>query len=282
MEIDWVGRRVLATLSLLISFQIGQPQNMINMTSTSDLSSALATLSVGCGDTALFSLASLPKEIIIGIAECLCHESLVQLGATCSPLRQIVSNDLNSHWKALHDKRWRSGKRFRFTGPPSQRPRGGVTIVHEDIDWKAEFIRRVALDKMLKLRANNMRQEWIEDPNEKELVMSIDEVLASPDAGKIIVQTNIDYAADCKQDELGKTIKMIALLCKKGKVSPSDIMAAMADVVEFIDSFACDNPRIYDYVGDMFTEFANVNALSVDWLCVTTSKVMDNSCKPKR
>ncbi|KAL7531385.1 hypothetical protein ACHAXR_005262, partial [Thalassiosira sp. AJA248-18] len=133
----------------------------------------------------------------------------------------------------------------------------------------------------LKLRANNMRQEWITDPNEKELLMSIDEVLASPDASKIIVQTNLDYAADCKEAELEKIIKMIVALYKNRRVAISDIEVAMTDIVEFIDSFACDNPRIFDYVGDMFTYFANVNALTVDWLCNTTSKVADEGCKPK-
>ena len=96
--------------------------------------------------------------------------------------------------------------------------------------------------------------------------MSIDEVSHSPNASKIIVQTNIDYAADCKASELKAVIEMIVVLYESGKVSKSDIETAMADLVEFIDSFACDNPRIYDYVGDMFCAFANKNVLTVAWL----------------
>lgn len=111
--------------------------------------------------------------------------------------------------------------------------------------------------------------------------MSMDEVLASPNAAKIIVRTNIDYAADCKASELEKIITMIVALYKNRKVGDSEIVTAMADMIEFIDSFACDNPRIYDYVGDMFAQFANINALTVDWLSDTTSKVGDASCKPK-
>lgn len=159
---------------LLISFQIGQSSrhHVITMTSNLDLSSALTTLSVGPGDIALFSLASMPKEIIIGIAEFLCHESLVQLGATCSFIQQIVSTDLNSHWKLLHDKRWSSGKLLRFTGPPSQRPRDGVIIVDEGMDWKAEFIRRVALDKNVPLR--------------------LAQLAAEPDVGDLLVKDGAD------------------------------------------------------------------------------------------
>merc|ERR1712029_207970 len=126
-----------------------------------------------------------------------------------------------------------------------------------------------------------MRQEWVESADEKELIMSMDEVLATPDAGKVIVQINVDYMADCKVSELPKTIDMIVILHKKGKISDSDIVSAMSGLVEFIDSFACDNPRIYDFVGDMFCHFANINALTVDWLCDSTAKVMDDNCKSK-
>merc|ERR1712032_690886 len=73
----------------------------------------------------------------------------------------------------------------------------------------------------------------------------------------------------------------ISTLHSKGKISGGDIVSAMSDLVEFIDSFACDNPRIYDYVGDMFCEFANINALTVDWLCACTAKVMGDGCKTK-
>ena len=136
-------------------------------------------------------------------------------------------------------------------------------------------------EEKLKLRANNMRIEWIEDPNEKELIMSIDEVLSTPNAAKTIVQVNINYCADCKQSELGKIVEMICVLVKKQKLSPSDVVPAMTDMVEFSDSFMHDNPRIFDYVGDMFAQFANINILSVDWLCDATAKVNEESCKPK-
>jgi len=111
--------------------------------------------------------------------------------------------------------------------------------------------------------------------------MSIDEVLASPNASKIIVGANIDFAADCKPAELESTTKMLVALYKNEKVTQSDIDAAMTDMVEFIDSFACDNPRIYEYVGDLFCAFINMGALTIKWLCDVTSRVSDASCKPK-
>ena len=139
----------------------------------------------------------------------------------------------------------------------------------------------VFTEEKLKIRANSMRQEWMESRDKKELEISIDETSASPNASKIIVQTNIDYAADCKEAELKAIIEMIEHLFRAGKVSKSDIVSAMADLVEFIDSFACDNPQIYSYVGEMFCTFANMQALTVAWLADCTSKVMEENCKPK-
>merc|ERR1712087_376110 len=104
---------------------------------------------------------------------------------------------------------------------------------------------------------------------------------AAPDAGKVIVATNIDFCADCKPAQLESTIKMIVALHKARKVTNADIEAAMTDMVEFIDSFMHDNPRIFDYVGDMFCSFANNNILTTGWLCDVTSRVMENSCKQK-
>lgn len=140
---------------------------------------------------------------------------------------------------------------------------------------------QVLSEEKLKIWANNMRQKFMQSKDKNELIMSIEEVLPSPNASKIIVATNVDYAADCKASELKSIIEMFEHLYRSGMVTKSDIEFAMADLVEFIDSFACDNPRIYDYVGDMFCSFANMQALTVAWLADCTSKVMDDSSKPK-
>lgn len=133
----------------------------------------------------------------------------------------------------------------------------------------------------LKLRATNMLKEWIQDSNESELMMSIDEVLATPNAGKMIVQTIIDYSADCKTSELKLIIDLIMVLHRNKKVSSPDIEVAMADIVEFIDSFACDNPQVFHYVGEMFSVFASGKILTFAWLCNCTSRVMGDDYKAK-
>jgi translation initiation factor 4G len=134
----------------------------------------------------------------------------------------------------------------------------------------------------LKLRANNMRKEWLQSKDEKELYLTADELLVTPGAGQTIAQVNIDYAAaDCKAAELKPIIDMMVHLHKNKKISTPDIESAMADLVEFIDSFACDNPQVFHYVGELFCAFANDNILTVDWLCDNANKIMGDEFKYK-
>ena len=138
-------------------------------------------------------------------------------------------------------------------------------------------------EEKLKLRVNNMRKEWLQSKDDKELYLTADELLViTPDAGRTITQVNIDYAAaDCKAAELRPIIEMMVHLHNKKKVSTTDIESAMADVIEFIDSFACDNPRVFHYVGELFSAFANENILTVDWLCDNANRVMGDEFKYK-
>ena len=137
-------------------------------------------------------------------------------------------------------------------------------------------------EEKLKLRVNNMRKEWLQSKDEKELYLTADELLVTPGAGQTITQVNIDYAAaDCKAAELNPIIEMMVHLYKNKKVSTPDIESAMADLVEFIDSFACDNPQVFHFVGELFCAFANENILSVDWLCNNADKVMGDEFKYK-
>ena len=135
----------------------------------------------------------------------------------------------------------------------------------------SELSSELATHKKITHCAISMRQEWIEVPSEKRLLMSIDEVLALPDASSIIVRNHIDYAADCKPTELKAIIDIIIILYRNRKVTASDIKAALGDLVEFVDVLACDNPRLFEDIGDMFSAFANLNVIDFGWLCGCTS-----------
>lgn len=109
----------------------------------------------------------------------------------------------------------------------------------------------------------------------------MDEVLGSPNAGKIIVQANLDHAIECKPPERAAIIEIISILFTNDKITSLDVQGPMKDIVEFIDSFLCDSPGVFGYVGDMLSTFLNIKALDVIWLCDATSKCLDNADKVK-
>ena len=117
--------------------------------------------------------------------------------------------------------------------------------------------------------------------NEEELLLSMDEVLGSPDAGKIIVQSNVEYALEAKDPERAAINDIVAILFTKGRLKPTDIQDAMLDLVEFIDSFVCDSPGAFGYVGEMLATFLNIKALNIPWLCDATSRCMNQPDKLK-
>mmetsp|Transcript_7248 Transcript_7248/g.15766 ORF Transcript_7248/g.15766 Transcript_7248/m.15766 type:complete len:219 (-) Transcript_7248:696-1352(-) len=100
-------------------------------------------------------------EINVGIAAFLDHESSTGLGETCSTLRLLASDDVDSLRKELHDERRRSGRRLRFDGPPSRRPRGGIGPIDEVPGWRDEFVRRSVLDETVPILLT--RVEEIDD-----------------------------------------------------------------------------------------------------------------------
>ena len=133
----------------------------------------------------------------------------------------------------------------------------------------------------LELRAKNMRLEFMQDPSEKELLFSVDEVLGSPDAGRTIVQVNVEHAIECKAPERQSIIDMIVILYNNGKLTKSDVQTPMADIVEFIDSFVIDSPGAFGYLGEMLSAFFHMGALDVQWLCSCTGKLMDKADQSK-
>mmetsp|Transcript_26792 Transcript_26792/g.39979 ORF Transcript_26792/g.39979 Transcript_26792/m.39979 type:complete len:1100 (-) Transcript_26792:207-3506(-) len=131
-------------------------------------------------------------------------------------------------------------------------------------------------EEKLKNRAKSMRAEFMQDrSNVEDLLFSMDETRGTPDAGKTIVQVNVDHTIDCKDNERDAIIAMLVILFEKGKLSRSDFEGPMADIVEFIDSYVCDSPRVMEYLGDMLAAFFKIGALDVKWLVPQCAKVKE-------
>lgn len=132
-------------------------------------------------------------------------------------------------------------------------------------------------------RAKNMRDEFMnEGRDEKELLLTMDENLGgNADAGKIIVQLYADLAMDCKEPEREAMIEILVILYKAGKLTKSDIEVPMADMVEFVDSFAIDSPGAFGFLGEMLAPFFEMKVLDIKWLCENTAKLMKKDDQKK-
>lgn len=125
----------------------------------------------------------------------------------------------------------------------------------------------------LERRVKSIRGEYIQDPsNVDELLLSMKELSGTPDSGTKFVQLNSDRIIDCKDDERAAIYNMLSLLVEKKKLSPSDIKAGLADLIEFIDSYVYDAPKAFDYLGDMLTAMYNVKAIDVAWISEQAKK----------
>ena len=129
----------------------------------------------------------------------------------------------------------------------------------------------------LKLRAKNMRNEYMQENNQEELILSMDDLKATPNAGHVIVQASLDTAIDCKEAEREAIIAILSILYRNNKLTATDISAPFAEIVEFIDSFVVDSPRALEYLGDLMAEFLKIQALDVNWLCTQAKKLEEFS-----
>ena len=123
-------------------------------------------------------------------------------------------------------------------------------------------------DEKLERRIGTIRGEFIQDPTDIEnLLLSMDELVGTPNYGVTFVQKNCDFIIDCRDNERSSVYALHTLLVQKGRLSSVDIKTGMTDLIEFIDSYACDAPRAYDYLGEFLGHMIKANAIEVSWVC---------------
>ena len=117
-------------------------------------------------------------------------------------------------------------------------------------------------------RVKSMRGEFVQDPkNTEELLLSMDEISGTPNAGQQFVSLNADRMMDCKDEERKAIFSMVAILFEKRKITSSDVKNGLMDAIEFIDSFVYDAPKAYEYLGEMLYNVLRVGAADMPWLC---------------
>ncbi len=128
-------------------------------------------------------------------------------------------------------------------------------------------------DETFKRRVGTIRGEYMQDTsNVDELLLSVEELSGTPDYGMKFVQVNCDRVIDCKDDERASIYTLIGMLVQKGILTSDDVKTGMVDLIEFIDSFVCDAPRAFDYLGDMLSAMMKVQAVDIIYICEQAEK----------
>lgn len=128
-------------------------------------------------------------------------------------------------------------------------------------------------DEKLERRINTIRNEFVQDPNSiDELLLSVDELSGTPDYGTKLVSQNGDWIFEARDAERNAISEMLAILFEKGKLTKSEVQEGLSELVEFIDSFALDAPKAFEYLADVLSALFKVEALDAAWLCEQAEK----------
>jgi len=125
----------------------------------------------------------------------------------------------------------------------------------------------------LESRVKSIKSEFVESRDVKELLLSMDELRTTPDAGRTLVQLNLDTSLDCKDSERDGIFTMLTTLYKNRKLSPSDVQQPLGELIEFLGSYSVDSPRAPQYIGDIVADFIHLKALDIAWLCSQAKKL---------
>lgn len=128
----------------------------------------------------------------------------------------------------------------------------------------------------LENRVKSIRAEFLEGKDVIELLLSVDELRTTPEAGKKLVQSSLDKALDSKDDERESIYTMLATLYAKKKISSDDVRPELGEMIEFLGSFIVDSPKAMKYLGDIVADFIRVGAIDIAWLCQATKILQEN------
>jgi len=125
----------------------------------------------------------------------------------------------------------------------------------------------------LERRIKSMRSDYVSDGGIiDELLLTMDEISGTPEAGLKLVSTNAERLMDCKDNERNAINSIITILFEKKKLTSEDVRNGLMDAIEFIDSFVMDSPKAFQYLGDLLGALLILKAFDVPWLCEQLEK----------
>ena len=120
-----------------------------------------------------------------------------------------------------------------------------------------------------------VRLEFMSEKDEKELIRSAQEWSGTKDWSVVFCTANFEKALDCKEEERQAVISMFRILCKESMLPEKSFVAALTDILEFMNEFVVDIPKVYDYMGDVVANLLLLKAIKLSWLCDLCAKFLD-------
>ena len=134
----------------------------------------------------------------------------------------------------------------------------------------------------LKRKIKGMISDYMFDGgSEKELMLSMDELSHTPNAGMQIITQTTDIVMDCRDDERTAIFSIIPKLVAMKRIQPSEVKEGLADPIEFFDSTLLDCPRGCEYLGELLANFLLLEVVDVPWLCDQLEKISDKQVPAK-
>merc|ERR1712232_1173067 len=129
----------------------------------------------------------------------------------------------------------------------------------------------------LKKRIKGVRAEYMSLKDEKEVILCAEEWSGTDGWSYVFCTESIEKALDCKEDERQAIISMFKILYKKSMLPEKSFEVALTEILEYMDDFAVDIPKVYEYMGDLVANLLLFEAIKFSWLCDLCATFLDTT-----
>lgn len=144
--------------------------------------------------------------------------------------------------------------------PSMAKPKGETPLSGEDLE---RAIKR-------------MRSDFLTDGgNVEELMLSMDELSATPRAGVAIVRNFADRCTECKDNERDAICCILTTLFEKERLPSDEFKEGIAEIVSCIGFIVPDAPKAYEYIGEILGIAMKYRAIDTAWLSETLANMED-------
>lgn len=151
---------------------------------------------------------------------------------------------------------------------------GAPAMVSAKTDSVDTLVKPLDDEKLIR-RIKGIRTEFLANDDANELLLSMQELSATPNAVVKVITMSCDFIIDCKEEDRKKVLRMLITLAENDEFTPEEVKEALADIVEFIDSFVLDCPRVYEYIGEVIGQMMMFKMIDIPWFCEQCIRVKE-------